>query len=81
MNLIFVTHIYTMSITYFVLRFFEVFKTRSIAHMTGVSIYIYTLYVQDGMEFMDLLAYERNKYWSSRVCEHVTLLSVSRLAV
>ena len=37
------THIYTVSITYFVLKFYErFFKTRSIIHTTGTNIYIYT---------------------------------------
>ena len=36
------THIYTVSITYFVLKFYErFFKTRSIIHVTGTNIYIY----------------------------------------
>ena len=63
------THIYTMSITYFVLRFCErFFKTRNITHVTDANIYIYTqTYVHDSIEmrrniFMDLLAYERNGY-------------------
>ena len=63
------THIYTVSITYFVIRFCDrFFKTRSITHATGINIYIYTrTYVQDGMEmrrnlFVDLLAHERNEY-------------------
>ena len=38
------TYIYTVSITYFVLRFYErFFKTRSIIHVTGTNIYIYIL--------------------------------------
>jgi hypothetical protein len=63
-NLIFATHIYTMSITYFVLRFCErFFKTRSIIHVIGTNIYIYSwTCVQNGMDFMDLLAHERNRY-------------------
>jgi hypothetical protein len=63
------THIYTVSITYFVLRFCErFFKTHNITHVTGTNIYIYTrTYVQDGMEmrrnlFMDLSTHERNGY-------------------
>ena len=81
-----VTHIYTMSITYFVLKIYErFFKTRSIIHVTGTNIYIYTrTYVQNYMEmqrnlFMDLLAHERNgyrrflppniKYYLSRITE------------
>ena len=37
------THIYTVSITYFVLRLYErFFKVRSIIHVTGTNIYIYT---------------------------------------
>ena len=63
------TLIYTMSITYFVLRFCErFFKTRSITYVIGINIYIYTrTCVQDGVEmwwnlFMDLLAHERNGY-------------------
>ena len=62
-------HIYTVSTTYFVLRFWERFcKTRSITHAVGTNIYIYTrTYVQDGMEmwrnlFVDLLEHERNEY-------------------
>ena len=58
-----------MSITYFVLKFYErFFNTRSIIHVTGTNIYIYTrTYVQDYMEmqrnlFMDLLAHKRNEY-------------------
>ena len=36
------THIYTVSITYFVLKFYErFFKTRSIIHVIGTNIYIY----------------------------------------
>jgi hypothetical protein len=57
------THIYTVSISYFVVLKFcrRFFKTRSITHMTDTNIYIYTrTYVQDGMEkqrnlFVDLL--------------------------
>ena len=38
------THIYTVSITYFVLKFYErFFKTRSIIHVTCTNIYIYIL--------------------------------------
>ena len=37
------THIYTVSITYFVLKIYErFFKTRSIIHVTDTNIYIYT---------------------------------------
>ena len=61
------THIYTVSITY--LRYYKrFFKTRGITHVTGINIYIYTrTCVQDGMKmrqnlFVDLLAYERNRY-------------------
>ena len=37
------THIYTVSITYFILKFYErFFKTRSIIHVTDTNIYIYT---------------------------------------
>jgi hypothetical protein len=63
-NLIFAIHIYMMSITYFVLKFCErFFKTRSITHVIGTDIYIYTrICEQDGMEFVDLLAHERNRY-------------------
>ena len=56
-----------VSITY--LRYYKrFFKTRSITHVTGINIYIYTrTYVQDDMEmrqnlFLDLLAYEKNRY-------------------
>ena len=58
------THIYTMSITYFVLRFCErFFKTRSITYLTGTNIYIYTrTCIYDDIEFVDLLAHERNRY-------------------
>ena len=63
------TYIYTVSTTYFVLKIYErFFKTRSIIHVTGTNIYIYTrTYVQNYMEmqrnlFMDLLAHERNGY-------------------
>ena len=39
-----VTHIYTVSITYFVLKFYErFFMTRNIIHATGTNIYIYIL--------------------------------------
>jgi len=37
------THIYMVSITYFVLKFYErFFKTHSIIHVTVTNIYIYT---------------------------------------
>ena len=56
-----------MSITY-LKDYKRFFKTRSITHVTGINIYIYTqTCVQDGMKmrqnlFVDLLAYERNRY-------------------
>ena len=38
------TYIYTVSITYFVLKIYErFFKTRSNIHVTGTNIYIYIL--------------------------------------
>ena len=62
-------HIYTMSITYFILKFYErFFKRRGLTHAIGTNIDIYTRdCVQDGMEmrrnlFVDLLAHKRNGY-------------------
>jgi hypothetical protein len=62
-------HIYTVSITYFVLRFCErFFNTRSITYVTGINIYIYArTCVQDGVKicrnlFMDLLTHGKNGY-------------------
>jgi hypothetical protein len=67
------THIYTVNITYFVLKFCErFFKTRSIIHVTCTNIYIYIrTCVHDGMEmrhnlFVDLLTHKRNEFVSLR---------------